>query len=633
MDRAAVRASVGLLSLSAQANFGYARACVIAHIIALLTIPRVRALSEPSRLAAAVFVLLVGATIGAFFAAQALKRQAPLLRYRASTEAFSPNGDGVKDRAQIRFKLPEAAEVTVTILDEDGGTVRRIANNEYRGEGEQSFAWDGRTSENLVAPEDTYRVRVGLRAEGRAATLPHDIKLDLTPPRPKLEVVDGPARRPVVIDGTGSSAATAQVARPAREPVFSVWRTDGAKPRRVVDELPEVARRRGQWDGRIDGRLAPAGTYLIAVEAQDRAGNSGTAPRHLPPPETGEAAGGVGVVVRPIAIQPPLSSVAPGTRTRVRIDAGGRRYSWSLRRADGERVARGKSRASRLSLRVPEGPAGALVLTARTHGHTARGVIPVSAPRARPILVVLPVLTWQGRNDVDDNGDGLPDSLARERQARVERPFAGGRLPLGFKGNEAKLLAYLDRQRLRYELTTDLDLARAGGAQLDGHEGVILAGDVRWLPEQLGDRLRSFVRGGGRLFTVGFDSLNRTMALGARTMSSPSARAERDFLGAAVSEAERGTTSLTAQTDDINLFAGTAGSLGSWEAWEKTADVGDGRLVATAVEDGGEDVFVAYRLGRGLVFRPGVRGWSAALDADVSPPATTTRRIWTLLHR
>jgi flagellar hook assembly protein FlgD len=593
----------------------------------------VRALSEPSRLAAAVFVLLVGATIGAFFAAQALKRQAPLLRYRASTAAFSPNGDGVKDRAQIRFKLPEAAEVTVTILDEDGGTVRRIATNEYRGEGEQSFAWDGRTDENLVAPEDTYRVRVGLRAEGRAATLPNGIKVDLTPPRPKIDAVDAPAQRPIVIDGTGRTAATVQVARSARKPVFSVWRTDGDETREVVEELPNVTRRRGQWDGRIDGRLAPAGTYLIAAKAQDRAGNSGTAPRHLPPPEKGDAEGGVGVLVRPIAIAPPLSPVAPGTRTGIAVAAGGRRYSWSLRRPGGERVARGKSRAQRLSLPVPDGPASALVLTARTHGFTARAVVPVSAPRARPILVVLPVLTWQGRNDVDDNGDGLPDSLAREREARVERPFAGGRLPLGFKGNEAKLLAYLDGQGLRYELTTDLALARTGGTQLGGHEGVILAGDARWLPESLGQRLRSFVRGGGRLFTVGFDSLHRTMALGARTMSSPSARDERDFLEADVSPPVRGTTSLTAQTDEINLFAGTAGSLGSWEAWEETADVGPGRLVATAVEDGGATVFVAYRLGRGLVFRPGVRGWSAALDADISPPATTTRRIWTLLRR
>ena len=115
-------------------------------------------------------------------------------------------------------------------------------------------------------------------------------------------------------------------------------------------------------------------------------------------------------------------------------------------------------------------------------------------------------------------------------------------------------------------------------------------------------------------------------------MSSPSAPAERDFLQATVSRPVRESTALTAQTDEINLFAGTAGSLGTWDVWQPTTDVGSGRLVATAVERGGDDVFVAYRLGQGLVIRPGVRGWSAALDDDVSPPATTTRRIWTVLR-
>ena len=195
------------------------------------------------------------------------------------------------------------------------------------------------------------------------------------------------------------------------------------------------------------------------------------------------------------------------------------------------------------------------------------------------------------------------------------------------------LLAYLDRQQLRYELTTDLALARAGGAPLSEHEGVILAGDVRWLPQALGDRLLSFVRGGGRVFSTGIDSLHRTMALGAETMSSPSERTERDFLDANVQSPVAGTTGLNAESDDINLFAGTAGSLGTWHGWEVTDDTGAGRLVATAVNDDGADVFVAYRLGRGLVIRPGVRGWNAALDDDIAPPATTTRRIWTLLRR
>ena len=52
------------------------------------------------------------------------------------------------------------------------------------------------------------------------------------------------------------------------------------------------------------------------------------------------------------------------------------------------------------------------------------------------------------------------------------------------------------------------------------------------------------------------------------------------------------------------------------------------KLRAQATAD---PTFVAYRLGRGLVIRPGVRGFSRALDEDVGPVAETLRRIWTLL--
>jgi hypothetical protein len=272
-------------------------------------------------------------------------------------------------------------------------------------------------------------------------------------------------------------------------------------------------------------------------------------------------------------------------------------------------------------------------LTIRSHADVARTVVPVTSAAVRQVLVVLPVLTWQGRNDVDDTGDGLPDSLARDRKAPISRPYAGGRLPRGFADGEARLLAYLDLQKLRYDLTTDLELARTGATTLADYRGVILAGDTHWLPEALGMRLDGYVRDGGRLFSVGFDSLLRTMSLGARTMSAPSDRQVRDFLGAEVAPPQRGAIDLLAQSDEINLFAGTAGSLGSWEVREETTDVGRGRVVASASTSGGQPVLVAYRLGRGLVVRPGVRGWSNALDNAISPAASTTRRIWTLLRR
>ena len=592
----------------------------------------VRALSEPSRLAAAVFLLLVAATIGAFFVAQRLKQQPPLLRYRASDQAFSPNGDGVKDSARIRFMLPEADEVTVTILDADDGRVARVARNEPLPRGEQEFEWDGRGSDGIVAPEDTYRVRVGLRDQNRTNTLPHEIALDLTPPQPKISAVGGPSSGPIVIDRAQRSSAEARVNDGARDPRFSVWRTDTPKPRRVVASLPEAGSRSARWNGRVRGRRASPGTYLIAVEARDRAGNLGSAPGTLPPPPNGDVRGGVGVAVRPISITPPLLPVSAGRRTLVPVDAAGRRYRWSLRDVQGKRVARGRSSARRLSVPMPDGPAGAYVLTAHTRRVQARAVIPMAAPRPRPILVVLPVLTWQGRNDVDDDGDGQPDALARGRDALLERPVARGRLPVGFRNQEARLLAYLDSQRLRYELTTDLALAREGGAALEEHDAVILAGEARWLPAQLGGQLRDFVGGGSRLLVLGLGTLQRTLALGAETMSDPSERLERDFLEAEVSAPNRESSSIVAQTDEINLFTGTAGALGTYDAWEGTSDVGPGRLVAAAGTEDGTDVFVAYRLGRGMVFRTGVQGWAAALEDDVGPAATTTRRIWTLLR-
>lgn len=265
------------------------------------------------------------ATIGAFFAAQRLKREKPLLRYRASDLAFSPNGDGIRDSARIRFKLPEGDDVTVTILDEDGGTVARVARNRRLPKGEVTLRWDGIGDDGLTAPEDTYRVRVGLRRHGRTNTLPHSVQLDLTPPKPRMSAIDGPGRGPIVIDRTRRRTATVAVSRPARRARFSVWRTDAAKPRKVVDRLRAAGRRRARWDGRVRGRHAPPGTYLIAVEALDRAGNPGTAPRALPPPASGPARGGVGVTVRPVAVTPPLLPVAAGALVRVNVDAGGRR--------------------------------------------------------------------------------------------------------------------------------------------------------------------------------------------------------------------------------------------------------------------------------------------------------------------
>ena len=74
--------------------------------------------------ATAVFAALVVATVAAFFVTQRLKRSAPVVRHVMLPLYISPNGDGRKDRAVIKFRLPKADDrVTVSITDANGDEV------------------------------------------------------------------------------------------------------------------------------------------------------------------------------------------------------------------------------------------------------------------------------------------------------------------------------------------------------------------------------------------------------------------------------------------------------------------------------------------------------------------------------
>ena len=80
-----------------------------------------------SQLARVVFALLVAATFGAFFVAQRLKSAESVAEITKVRRYFSPNGDGRRDVTRITFTVKEADELTVTILDRDGGRIRRLA--------------------------------------------------------------------------------------------------------------------------------------------------------------------------------------------------------------------------------------------------------------------------------------------------------------------------------------------------------------------------------------------------------------------------------------------------------------------------------------------------------------------------
>jgi hypothetical protein len=283
---------------------------------------------------------------------------------------------------------------------------------------------------------------------------------------------------------------------------------------------------------------------------------------------------------------------------------------------------------------VPRRAAGGLYeLTVAAGGRPARVPLVVRGRGRGPVLVVVPTLGWQGTNPVDDDADGFADTLLRDRAVQLGRPFADGVPPLGLGSQVGPLLRFLDSARIRYELTTDLALARDRGPRLAGHPGVALAGDEPWLTPGLAAELRGYVQAGGRVASFGAGSLRRRVSVTPAVLARPTPPARVNALGEATGLADGAAATLAATTDTLGLFAQTDGVVGPFRVFDRSLQLPRGtRALTAAGRDGGRPALVVYRLGRGLVMRAGTPEWSRALRSDPGV-AAVTRETWALLSR
>jgi hypothetical protein len=392
------------------------------------------------------------------------------------------------------------------------------------------------------------------------------------------------------------------------------------------------------WSGVRRGRRVAPGTFVAIVRSRDRAGNIGSSvpePLKLRPGQ--RAPGRGGITVRYLAARPPLVPIGAGRELAIAVDARGQTFNWSLRRV-GETNPTKRSRRAKggeFVRSAPRGKSGLFIFEARTRAKVTRVPVVVDDARNQKVLVVLPSTTWQGRNQVDDDGDGLPNTLDLDVPVRLDRVFAAG-LPRGFAENEGPLFAYLHRQGYRFDVTTDVGLATGRGPKIKGHLGVLMAGDSVWLTEDVRRDLRAFVAGGGTLASLGTGSLRREVRQTARRLLDPSPATQTDLFGARIGPVQRERKNLTILEDDRNvqLFAGEEGLFESVEAWEPTRSPGaEARQVATAVTDDDETqaVIVASRFGDGLVVRTGIPGFPTRIGSD-DASAELMGRIWTLLR-
>jgi hypothetical protein len=131
-----------------------------------------------TRAGAIVLGVLAVATVVAVIAVQRRKDAPALVREVRVTRAFSPDGDGVRDRARIRLEPGRRDRVSLTILDAEGRAVRHLVRGRPKRAGRRLRArWGGRTDAGAPAPAGVYRVRVELPRRGRELELIPTIRL------------------------------------------------------------------------------------------------------------------------------------------------------------------------------------------------------------------------------------------------------------------------------------------------------------------------------------------------------------------------------------------------------------------------------------------------------------------------
>ena len=412
---------------------------------------------------------------------------------------FSPNGDGRFDVGAVR--VPAAPHRRRDGLDRDARrrrgahagarTSRCAAGRRYR------FRWDGRTDAGRVAPTASTTCASACAARAARSRRRASCSSTRVPPRPVVRYVSPDSISP---DGAGGGeqrhAALRRADRAARG--CSSTAPTCARPRLVAARAIPRADPTARWDGRVTRRRGPppTGRYLLVVRAQDAAGNVGPAAPAAAarpvarPPRPGRALRG--------ARADHASGGRPGSARAFAVFADGRRYRWRVRRLGSRRIARARLRAvgDARGARVRAARSGVALLTRARRAHAGtRRRSPCRAAGAGACSSCCRTPRGRRATGSRPTATATPTCCREDPRVPLRRPFAGSGLPPGFAGDQSALLRFLDRERLRYDLTTDLALATAAACALDRYTGVLFARRAALRPRASAQELlRAYVR-------------------------------------------------------------------------------------------------------------------------------------------
>ena len=468
--------------------------------------------------------------------------------------------------------------------------MRRIVDGERKaGDTKHRFRWDGRDDDGRRVPDGVYRMRVVRRDESRVINSTKKITVDTEPPRVELvsarAVADRAERARPEAGGapplprarrtrrrcSGSSARTTAsrgscAASAATSGGAGVWRRAGGAGPDAVEPAPE-------------------GDYAFTVTVRDRAGNEARRPDR--DPERGDRrARAPACRCAASRSRGPLDVVPAGLARALEVGPVDRSFDFALSRLGDPRrcaAAAGSAGASRSASRRRSGRASTWCACGRaTSARSGRWRWPACPRRSAAIdrprpLVVLPALTWQGLNPVDDDADGFADTLPSAGAVRLDRPFAGGGPAAALRVRDLAAAA----------------LARPRAARLRPHHGP-----------------RARARRGSRARQRAGRGVRRQRAVAARAAAAPAARLRRATAAASPRSAptrsgarclgdgracrdpspprrrtafgERTEAQRTASprsrssTDELGLFEGLSGFIGEFTVFELSRGLPDG---------------------------------------------------------
>jgi hypothetical protein len=298
---------------------------------------------------ALLLALLVGSA-SAFALTEGLKLEKTPVFGTSVDKVFAPQGrDRDKQQAKISFKLRKPERLTVWI-ERGGKRVRTIVPGKRYAKGPVALVWDGFSDSGRLLGDGDYRPVV--RLSHQTIRLPNEIHLDARAPSIQVK---HPLHAVISPDGDGRKDVFS-VPYKVSEPAHGILLVNG---RRVIFTRSQLETGRLSWNGKLDGRPARPGNYLLSAQAEDTAGNaSKTQPFAI-------------VQVRFVALGRKRVIAKPGTRFAIRVSTDAPTVRWVLGGRSGT-APRGT-----LRLTAPLHP-GAYTLYVSANGHAAKAAVVVA---------------------------------------------------------------------------------------------------------------------------------------------------------------------------------------------------------------------------------------------------------------